>query len=164
MISVTEIQISGEPILTGRYRHTVDDLVWSIYSNTTPEEIDDCVEANNVGHVYESEDELCGLVKYQAIGDFEDGEYGLILSNYEEVESISSDGKVTIKMEHVYYASTKKITIKDGLVDVDSVKEATVELLNRCGYWGVFIEALYEVDFDIGLLDKKKFIHLSVGS
>jgi|TARA_R110000803_G_scaffold204305_1_gene270222 hypothetical protein len=151
MISVTEIQISGEPILTGRDRHTVDDLVWSL-------------DDNNVGHVYESEDELCGLVKYQAIGDFEDGEYGLILNHYEEVESISSDGTVTMKMEHVYYASTKKVTIKDGLVDVDSVKEATVELLNRCGYWGVFIEALYEVDFDIGLLDKKKFIHLSVGS
>ena len=67
-------------------------------------------------------------------------------------------------MENVYYASTHKVIIKDGLVDVGSVKEATVELLNRCGYWGVFIEGLREVDFDIGLLDRKKFIHLYLGS
>ena len=143
------IQLGGEPILKGKEAYTVDDIVWSL-------------DDNNVGHVYESEDKT---IKYQAIGDFEDGEYGLILDHYDEVESTSSDGRVAWnRMEYVYYVSTHKAIIKDGLVDIDSVKEATAELLNRCGYWGVFIESLREVDFDIGLLDRKKFMHLHLGS
>ena len=145
------IQLGGEPILKGKEAYTVDDIVWSLDDNCG-------------GHVYV----LAGggfNIKYQAIGDFEDGEYGLILDHYEEVESTSSDGRVAWKrMEHVYYVSTHKVIIKDGLVDIDSVKEATAELLNRCGYWGVFIESLREVDFDIGLLDRKKFMHLHLGS
>ena len=143
------IQLEGEPILKGKEAYTVDDVVW-------------CLDDNNIGHVYESKDKT---IKYQAIGDFEDGEYGLILEHYEEVESTSSDGRVAWnRMEHVYYISTNKVIIKDGLVDVDSVKEATAELLNRCGYWGEFIERLEEVDFDIGLLDRTKFIRLVLGS
>tara|TARA_R100000900_G_C3320641_1_gene161514 strand:+ start:271 stop:717 length:447 start_codon:yes stop_codon:yes gene_type:complete len=143
------IQLGGEPVLKGKEAYTVDDIVW-------------CLDDNNVGHVYESEDKT---INYQAIGDFEDGEYGLILEHYEEVESISSDGRVAWnRMEHMYYVSTNKVIIKDGVVDIDSVKEAAVELLNRCGYWGEFIERLEEVDFDIGLLDRKKFIHLHLGS
>ena len=145
------IQLGGEPILKGKEAYTVDDVVW-------------CLDDNNVGHVYKHEGGGFNI-KYQAIGDFEDGEYGLILDHYEEVESTSSDGRVAWnRMEHVYYVSTHKAIIKDGLVDIDSVKEATAELLNRCGYWGVFIESLREVDFDIGLLDRKKFIHLHLGS
>ena len=144
-----DLIIGGEPALTGKDAYTVDEIVW-------------CLDDNNVGHVYESEDKT---IKHQAIGDFEDGEYGVILDNYEELKTTSSNGSVVWKrMEHVYYASTHKVIIKDGLVDVGSVKEATVELLNRCGYWGVFIEGLREVDFDIGLLDRKKFIHLYLGS
>ena len=144
------IQFGGEPILKGKEAYTVDDVVW-------------CLDDNNVGHVYESEDKT---INYQAIGDFEDGEYGLILDHYEEVESTSSDGRVGPwkRMEHVYYVSTHKPIIKDGLVDIGSVQEAAAELLNLCGYHGVFIEGLREVDFDIGLLDRKKFIHLSLGS
>ena len=144
------IQFGGEPILKGKEAYTVDDVVW-------------CLDDNNVGHVYESEDKT---INYQAVGDFEDGEYGLILDHYEEVESTSSDGRVGPwkRMEHVYYVSTHKPIIKDGLVDIGSVQEAAAELLNLCGYHGVFIEGLREVDFDIGLLDRKKFIHLSLGS
>ena len=145
------IQFDGEPILKGKEAYTVDDVVW-------------CLDDNNVGHVYKHEGGGFDI-EYQAIGDFEDGEYGLILDHYEEVESTSSDGRVAWnRMEHVYYVSTHKAIIKDGLVDIDSVKEATAELLNRCGYWGVFIESLREVDFDIGLLDRKKFMHLHLGS
>ena len=146
------IQFDGEPILKGKEAYTVDDVVW-------------CLDDNNVGHVYKHEGGGFDI-EYQAIGDFEDGEYGLILDHYEEVESTSSDGRVGPwkRMEHVYYVSTHKAIIKDGLVDIDSVKEATAELLNRCGYWGVFIESLREVDFDIGLLDRKKFINLHLGS
>ena len=146
------IQFDGEPILKGKEAYTVDDVVW-------------CLDDNNVGHVYKHEGGGFDI-EYQAIGDFEDGEYGLILDHYEEVESTSSDGRVGPwkRMEHVYYVSTHKAIIKDGLVDIDSVKEATAELLNRCGYWGVFIESLREVDFDIGLLDRKKFMHLHLGS
>ena len=146
------IQLGGEPILKGKEAYTVDDVVW-------------CLDDNNVGHVYKHEGGGFDI-EYEAIGDFEDGEYGLILDHYEEVESTSSDGRVGPwkRMEHVYYVSTHKAIIKDGLVDIDSVKEATAELLNRCGYWGMFIESLREVDFDIGLLDRKKFIHLHLGS
>ena len=145
------IQLGGEPILKGKEAYTVDDVVW-------------CLDDNNVGHVYKHEGGGFDI-EYQAIGDFEDGEYGLILDHYEEVESTSSDGRVAWnRMEHVYYVSTHKAIIKDGLVDIDSAKEATAELLNRCGYWGVFIESLREVDFDIGLLDRKKFMHLHLGS
>ena len=146
------IQLGGEPILKGKEAYTVDDVVW-------------CLDDNNVGHVYKHEGGGFDI-EYQAIGDFEDGEYGLILDNYEEVESTSSDGRVGPwkRMEHVYYVSTHKGIIKDGLVDVGSVQEAAAELLNRCGYHGVFIEGLREIDFDIGLLDRKKFIHLSLGS
>ena len=143
------IQLGGKPILTGKQAYVADDIWWSL-------------DDNNVGHVYESEDKT---IKYQAIGDFEDGEYGLILDHYDEVESTSSDGRVAWnRMEYVYYVSSHKAIIKDGLVDVGSVQEAAAELLNRCGYHGVFIEGLREIDFDIGLLDRKKFIHLSLGS
>ena len=151
-MSKVHIQLGGEPILKGKEAYTVDDVVW-------------CLDDNNVGHVYKHEGGGFDI-EYQAIGDFEDGEYGLILDNYEEVESTSSDGRVGPwkRMEHVYYVSTHKVIIKDGLVDIDSAKEVTAELLNRCGYWGVFIESLREVDFDIGLLDRKKFMHLHLGS
>ena len=144
------IQLGGKPILTGKQAYVADDIWWSL-------------DDNNVGHVYESEDKT---IKYQAIGEFEDGEYGLILDHYEEVESTSSDGRVGPwkRMEHVYYVSTHKGIIKDGLVDVGSVQEAAAELLNLCGYHGVFIEGLREIDFDIGLLDRKKFINLHLGS
>ena len=145
------IKFGGEPILKGKEAYTLDHVVW-------------CLEYSNVGHVYKHEGGGFDI-EYQAIGDFEDGEYGLILDHYEEVESTSSDGRVAWnRMEHVYYVSTHKAIIKDGLVDIDSVKEATAELLNRCGYWGMFIESLREVDFDIGLLDRKKFMHLHLGS
>ena len=151
------IDIDGEPILKGKEAYTADDLCWSIYSDTTPKDVDDWVEANNVGFTNDDESKI--------IDDFEDGEYGLMLSHYQEVETISKDGRVACKkMEHVYYISTNKVIIKDGLVDVDSVKKATAELLNRCGYWGEFIEALWEVDFDVGLLDRSKLIRLALGS
>jgi len=145
------IDLDGDPILTGEDEVKASSLSW-------------CLDSNNVGHIYEREDESFGSVKYQAIHDFEDGEYGLILSHYEEVES--TKGTVVWKrMEHVYYISKKKVIIKDGLVDVDSVKETTAELLNRCGYWGIFIEALWEVDkIDLGDLDRTKFIRLVLGS
>ena len=150
-MGVTHIQFGGEQVLTGADAYEADDIAWTL-------------DDNNVGHVYESEEEG-NKIKYQAIDDFEDGEYGLILSNYEEVSTTSSNGSVAwTRMEHVYYVSDHKVIIKDGQVDVDSVKEATAELLNKCGYWGVFIEALYEVDFDIGMFDRKQFIHLALGS
>ena len=151
------IDLDGEPVLTGKEAYEPDDIWWSIYSDTTPKDVDDWVKANNVG--FTNDDEL------KVIDDFEDGEYGLMLSHYQEVETISKDGRVACKkMEHVYYISTNRVTIKDGLVDVDSVKKATAELLNRCGYWGTFIEALWEVDFDVGLLDRSKLIRLALGS
>ena len=151
------IDLDGEPVLTGKEAYGPDDIWWSIYSDTKPKDVDDWVEANNVGFTNDDERKV--------IDDFEDGEYGLMLSNYQEVETISKDGRVVCKkMEHVYYISTNKVIIKDGLVDVDSVKKATAELLNRCGYWGEFIEALWEVDFDVGLLDKSKLIRLALGS
>ena len=151
------IDLNGEPVLTGKEAYEPDDIWWSIYSDTTPKDVDDWVEANNVGFTNDDERKI--------IDDFEDGEYGLMLSHYQEVETISKDGRVAgKKMEHVYYISTNKIIIKDGLVDVDSVKKATAELLNRCGYWGEFIEALWEVDFDVGLLDRSKLIRLALGS
>ena len=150
-MGVTHIQFGGEQVLTGADAYEADDIAWTL-------------DDNNVGHVYESEEEGTNI-KYQAIAHFEDGEYGLILSNYEEVSTTSSNGSVAwTRMEHVYYVSDHKVIIKDGQVDVDSVKEATAELLNKCGYWGVFIEALYEVDFDIGMFDRKQFIHLALGS
>ena len=74
------IQFDGEPILKGKEAYTVDDVVW-------------CLDDNNVGHVYKHEGGGFDI-EYQAIGDFEDGEYGLILDHYEEVESTSSDGRV----------------------------------------------------------------------
>ena len=151
------IDIDGKPILKGKEAYKPDDIWWSIYSDTTPKDVDDWVEANNVGFTNDDERKV--------IDDFEDGEYGLMLSHYQEVETISKDGRVVCKkMEHVYYISTNKVIIKDGLVDVDSVKKATAELLNRCGYWGTFIEALWEVDFDVGLLDRSKLIRLALGS
>ena len=151
------IDLDGEPVLTGKEAYEPDDIWWSIYTDTTPKDVDDWVEANNVGFTNDDERKI--------IDDFEDGEYGLMLSNYQEVETISKDGRVVCKkMEHVYYISTNKVIIKDGLVDVDSVKKATAELLNRCDYWGTFIEALWEVDFDVGLLDRSKLIRLALGS
>ena len=151
------IDLDGEPVLTGKEAYEPNDICWSIYSDTTPKDVDDWVEANNVGFTNDDERKI--------IDDFEDGEYGLMLSHYQEVETMAPDGRVAWKrMEHVYYISTNKVIIKDGLVDIDSVKKATAELLNRCGYWGEFIEALWEVDFDVGLLDRSKLIRLALGS
>jgi len=156
------IDLDGEPVLTGKEAYEPDDLCWSIYSYTMPEDVADWVEANNVGHTVKRKTDG---KPHKIIDDFEDGEYGLMLSHYQEIETISRDGRVACKkMEHVYYISTNKVIIKDGLVDVDSVKKATAELLNRCGYWGEYIEALWEVDFDVGLLDKSKLIRLALGS
>ena len=151
------IDLDGEPVLTGKEAYEPNDIWWSIYTDTTPKDVDDWVEANNVGFTNDDERKV--------IDDFEDGEYGLMLSHYQEVETISKDGRVACKkMEHVYDVSNNRVIIKDGLVDIDSVKKATAELLNRCGYWGTFIEALWEVDFDVGLLDKSKLIRLALGS
>ena len=151
------IDLDGEPVLTGKEAYEPNDICWSIYSDTIPKDVDDWVEANNVGFTNDDERKI--------IDDFEDGEYGLMLSHYQEIETISRDGRVACKkMEHVYYISTNRVIIKDGLVDIDSVKKATAELLNRCGYWGEFIEALWEVDFDVGLLDRTKLIRLALGS
>ena len=151
------IDLYGEPVLKGKEAYEPNDIWWSIYSDTTPKDVDDWVEANNVGLTNDDERKI--------IDDFEDGEYGLMLSHYQEIETMSPDGRVAWKrMEHVYYISKKKVIIKDGLVDIDSVKKATAELLNRCGYWGEFIEALWKVDFDVGLLDRSKLIRLALGS
>ena len=151
------IDLDGEPVLKGKEAYEPNDIWWSIYSDTTPKDVDDWVEANNVGLTNDDDRKI--------IDDFEDGEYGLMLSHYQEIETMSPDGRVAWKrMEHVYYISKKKVIIKDGLVDIDSVKKATAELLNRCGYWGEFIEALWKVDFDVGLLDRSKLIRLALGS
>ena len=156
------IDLDGEPVLKGKEAYEPDDIWWSIYSDTTPKDVDDWVEANNVGHTVERETDG---KPHKIIDDFEDGEYGLMLSHYQEIETMAPDGRVAWKrMEHVYYISTNNVIIKDGLVDIDSVKKATAELLNRCGYWGEFIEALWKVDFDVGLLDRSKLIRLALGS
>ena len=80
------IDLNGEPVLTGKEAYEPDDIWWSIYSDTTPKDVDDWVEANNVGFTNDDERKI--------IDDFEDGEYGLMLSHYQEVETISKDGRV----------------------------------------------------------------------
>jgi hypothetical protein len=43
--------------------------------------------------------------------------------------------------KHVYVSDTK-IIVKDGHIDANSACQAVAEIVNRCGYWGTYLEIL----------------------
>ena len=41
------------------------------------------------------------------------------------------------------YKSKTKVEVRDGLLETDSLLKASSEIINDCGYWGIFLERVY---------------------
>jgi hypothetical protein len=98
---------------------------WSDDENRT-------IEENTVGY---SEN---GRV---SIEDIPDGEHPLVHWAY--AYSATEDGGIESSEAADKWTSKSKIRVKNGEVDIHSVKVAVAEILNQCGGWHVFIESLH---------------------
>ena len=95
---------------------TAKDVEWSIYYDTTSDDIDDWVENNEVG----ADDD--GWVK-----NIPDGIYEVNQRNWNTNRRISLQTKVLVW---------------NGKIDIQSSKEAVAEFLNKTGDWHYFIEGV----------------------
>ena len=95
---------------------TAKDVVWSIYYDTTSDDIDDWVENNEVG----ADDD--GWVE-----NIPDGIYEVNQRNWNTNRRISLQTKVLVW---------------NGKIDIQSSKEAVAEFLNKTGDWHYFIEGV----------------------
>jgi len=98
------------------YEYKADDVVWSIYSDTNSDNVDDWVETNEVG----SDDSGW-------IDQIPDGIYEVNQRNY------NSNRRISLKT---------KVLVWNGKVDIQSSKEAVAEFLNKTGDWHYFIEGV----------------------
>lgn len=92
-----------------------NDIVWSIYSDTSNEDIDEWIEENAVGFDNER------------IENIPSGIYEVNQRNW------NSDRRITLKT---------KVLVWDGKIDIQSSKEAVAEFLNKTGDWHFFIEGV----------------------
>ena len=104
------------------YKYKTDDIVWSIYSDTTDEDADNWVERTEVGF---SEEMLWG--DRERIAEIPDGIYEVNQRNYH------TNRRITLKT---------KVLVWKGKVDIESSKEAVCEFLNKTNSWHYFIEAV----------------------
>ena len=95
---------------------TAKDVEWSIYYDTTSDDIDDWVENNEVG----ADDD--GWVE-----NIPDGIYEVNQRNWNTNRRISLQTKVLVW---------------NGKIDIQSSKEAVAEFLNKTGDWHYFIEGV----------------------
>ena len=95
---------------------TASDVEWSIYYDTTSDDIDDWVENNEVG----ADDD--GWVE-----NIPDGIYEVNQRNWNTNRRISLQTKVLVW---------------NGKIDIQSSKEAVAEFLNKTGDWHYFIEGV----------------------
>ena len=95
---------------------TAKDVEWSIYYDTTSDDIDDWVENNEVG----ADDD--GWVE-----NIPDGIYEVNQRNWNTNRRISLQTKVLVW---------------NGKIDLQSSKEAVAEVLNKTGDWHYFIEGV----------------------
>ena len=95
---------------------TAKDVEWSIYYDTTSDDIDDWVENNEVG----ADDD--GWVE-----NIPDGIYEVNQRNWNTNRRISLQTRVLVW---------------NGKIDIQSSKEAVAEFLNKTGDWHYFIEGV----------------------
>ena len=95
---------------------TAKDVEWSIYYDTTSDDIDDWVKNNEVG----ADDD--GWVE-----NIPDGIYEVNQRNWNTNRRISLQTKVLVW---------------NGKIDIQSSKEAVAEFLNKTGDWHYFIEGV----------------------
>ena len=111
-------------------RHSPEEMIWCIGEWSDDE--NRTIEENTVGY---SEN---GRVSIEAIPD---GEHPLIHWAY--AYSATKDGGIESSEAADKWTSKSKIRVKNGEVDIHSVKVAVAEILNQCGGWHVFIESLH---------------------
>ena len=95
---------------------TAKDVEWSIYYDTTSDDIDDWVENNEVG----ADDD--GWVE-----NIPDGIYEVNQRNWNTNRRISLQTRVLVW---------------NGKIDIQSSKEAVAQFLNKTGDWHYFIEGV----------------------
>jgi|TARA_R110000787_G_scaffold51453_6_gene121957 hypothetical protein len=118
-------------------RHSPEEMIWCIGEWSDDE--NRTIEENTVGY---SEN---GRV---SIGAIPDGEHPLIHWAYvysvtKDVYSATKDGGIESSEAADKWTSKSKIRVKNGEVDIHSVKVAVAEILNQCGGRHVFIESLH---------------------
>ena len=92
-----------------------ENVVWSIYSDTSSDDVDEWVADNAIG------------AEQGRIENIPDGVYEVNQPNWE------TNGRVSLKT---------KVLVWNGKVDIESAKEAVAEFLNKTGDWHYFIEGV----------------------
>ena len=109
-------------------RYSPEDINWCI--GEWSEEEKRIIEENMVG--YSNDGKVL-------IADIPDGEYLFVHWAY----VYSFEPTLTTSTDADKWTSKSKICIKDGAVDIQSVKIAVAEVLNQCEGWHVRVESLF---------------------
>ena len=92
-----------------------ENVVWSIYSDTSSDDVNEWVADNAVG------------AEKGRIENIPDGVYEVNQRNWD------TNRRVSLKT---------KVLVWNGKVDIESAKEAVAEFLNKTGDWHYFIEGV----------------------
>ena len=92
-----------------------ENVVWSIYSDTSSDDVDEWVADNAIG------------AEQGRIENIPDGVYEVNQRNWD------TNRRVSLKT---------KVLVWNGKVDIESAKEAVAEFLNKTGDWHYFIEGV----------------------
>jgi len=103
-------------------RHSPEDIIWCIGEWSDDE--NRTIEENTVGYSENGRG---------SIEQIPDGEYPLIHWAYAATKDEAANK----------WTSKSKIRVKDGAVDIQSVKVAVAGVLNQCGGGHVFVESLH---------------------
>ena len=126
------------------YKYKSEHVSWSIFTDTSSEDIDNWVRCNDVGT------EIAG-----GIDDIPDGIYEVNQRNFNTNRRITLDTKVLVWK---------------GKVDIQSSKEAVAEFLNKTGDWHVFIEGvtfgkkITKLRKDNGDIETRRTLEFMLGS
>ena len=112
-------------------RHSPEDIIWCI--GEWSEDEARIIDENKVGYA-----DPDGRIWIEEIPD---GEHPLVHWAY--AYSATKDGGIESSEAADKWTSESKIHVKDGAVDIQSVKVAVAEVLNKCGGWHVFVESLH---------------------
>ena len=92
-----------------------ENVVWSIYSDTSSDDVNEWVADNAIG------------AEQGRIENIPDGVYEVNQRNWD------TNRRVSLKT---------KVLVWNGKVDIESAKEAVAEFLNKTGDWHYFIEGV----------------------
>jgi len=112
-------------------RHSPEDIIWCIGEWSEDEKR--TIEENKVGYA-----DPDGQIWIEEIPN---GEYPLVHWAY--AYSATEGGGIESSEAADKWTSKSKIRVKDGAVDIQTVKIAVAEVLNQCGGWHVFVESLH---------------------